>query len=116
MTIVLDTNVLMSGIFFPGIPSRILRACQRGEVELAVSNEIVAECSTSCRRTNDTFLTGQRCVAGIYSHQRAGAGSGVGDGGTVETVTCGVGVASDAVGSAVGRGGGGVDGVGAASG
>ncbi len=43
MRIVLDTNVVMSGIFFGGPPGRILAAWQRGEIELSASPEIVEE-------------------------------------------------------------------------
>ncbi|MEX0642109.1 MAG: putative toxin-antitoxin system toxin component, PIN family [Pirellulales bacterium] len=43
MKIVLDTNVLVSGIFFGGPPGTILEAWQDGQVELAVSLEIFAE-------------------------------------------------------------------------
>jgi predicted nucleic acid-binding protein len=40
MRIVLDTNVLMSGIFFGGAPGNILHAWQAGQITLAVSPEI----------------------------------------------------------------------------
>jgi putative PIN family toxin of toxin-antitoxin system len=43
MRIVLDTNVLMSGIFFGGAPGKILRAWQAGQIALAASPEIVEE-------------------------------------------------------------------------
>jgi putative PIN family toxin of toxin-antitoxin system len=43
MRIVLDTNVLMSGIFFSGPPHRILQAWRDGKVQLAVCLEILAE-------------------------------------------------------------------------
>jgi putative PIN family toxin of toxin-antitoxin system len=43
MKVVLDTNVLISGLFFGGPPHRILRAWQDGTVHLAVSLEILAE-------------------------------------------------------------------------
>jgi len=43
MRIVLDTNVLMSGIFFGGAPGSILNAWQAGQIRLAVSPEIVEE-------------------------------------------------------------------------
>jgi putative PIN family toxin of toxin-antitoxin system len=43
MRIVLDTNVLMSGIFFGGGPGKILHAWQAGQIELAASPEIVEE-------------------------------------------------------------------------
>ncbi len=43
MRIVLDTNVLMSGIFFSGPPYRILQAWRDKKLELAVCLEILAE-------------------------------------------------------------------------
>ncbi len=43
MRIVLDTNVLMSGIFFSGPPYRILQAWRDERVQLAVCLEILAE-------------------------------------------------------------------------
>lgn len=41
MKIVLDTNVLISGIFFSGPPSEILKAWQDGHVQLVLSPEII---------------------------------------------------------------------------
>jgi putative PIN family toxin of toxin-antitoxin system len=43
MKIVLDTNVLVSGIFFSGPPADILRAWSRGEIRLVLSPEILDE-------------------------------------------------------------------------
>ena len=43
MTIVVDTNVVISGIFFAGAPSRILHACMAGTIDLVVSPEILLE-------------------------------------------------------------------------
>ena len=43
MKIILDTNVLISGIFFAGPPYRILKAWQEGKIKLIVSEEILAE-------------------------------------------------------------------------
>ena len=43
MRIVLDTNVLMSGIFFGGVPGQILAAWREGRFELAVSPDITDE-------------------------------------------------------------------------
>ena len=43
MRVVLDTNVLMSAVFFGGAPEKVLRAWQAGRLELAVSPEIVEE-------------------------------------------------------------------------
>ena len=43
MRIVLDTNVLMSAIFFGGVPFKILQAWRNGKVQLAVCPEILTE-------------------------------------------------------------------------
>ena len=43
MKIVLDTNVLVSGIFFSGPPNKILHAWSRGKVQLVVTPEILDE-------------------------------------------------------------------------
>lgn len=42
MKIVVDTNVLVSGIFFSGPPLRVLQAWRDGLVTLIVSPEILA--------------------------------------------------------------------------
>ena len=43
MKIVLDTNVLVSGIFFSGPPAEILRAWSHGKIRLVLSPEILDE-------------------------------------------------------------------------
>ena len=43
MRIVLDTNVLMSGIFFSGPPSRILQGWRDREIRICISAEIFEE-------------------------------------------------------------------------
>src|SRR5262245_13021097 len=43
MRVVLDTNVLMSGIFFSGLPARIVAAWSEGRFELVSSVEVLAE-------------------------------------------------------------------------
>jgi predicted nucleic acid-binding protein len=43
MKIVLDTNVLISGIYFSGPPGRILAAWRSGKLQPAVSIEILEE-------------------------------------------------------------------------
>jgi putative PIN family toxin of toxin-antitoxin system len=40
---VLDTNVVMSGVFFGGVPGRILSAWRTGRFQLVLSASIVAE-------------------------------------------------------------------------
>jgi len=43
MKVVLDTNVIISGIFFSGPPAKILAAWADGEFDLVASVEILAE-------------------------------------------------------------------------
>jgi putative PIN family toxin of toxin-antitoxin system len=43
MKVVLDTNVLISGLFFSGTPARILAAWADGAFELVASVEVLAE-------------------------------------------------------------------------
>ncbi|MCH7574177.1 MAG: putative toxin-antitoxin system toxin component, PIN family [Candidatus Marinimicrobia bacterium] len=43
MKVVLDTNVIISGIFFGGSPGRLLSAWSAGEFELILSPEILSE-------------------------------------------------------------------------
>ena len=43
MNLVLDTNVLVSGIFFTGPPSQILQAWRDGNVDIVASLEILDE-------------------------------------------------------------------------
>ena len=43
MKVVIDTNVLISGVFFGGMPSRVLEAWRDGEFDLVVSPEVLEE-------------------------------------------------------------------------
>ncbi len=43
MKVVLDTNVVVSGIFFGGAPGRILGAWRQGRLMLAIWSEIIDE-------------------------------------------------------------------------
>lgn len=43
MKVVLDTNVLVSGIFFGGVPGRVLTAWSIGQVQLVLSPAILEE-------------------------------------------------------------------------
>lgn len=43
MKVVLDTNVFVSGVFFSGPPHQILKALRDGQIELAISLDILAE-------------------------------------------------------------------------
>ena len=43
MRIIVDTNVVMSGVFFGGVPGRILDAWAEGRLELVLSPDILQE-------------------------------------------------------------------------
>ena len=55
MRIVLDTNVLMSGIFWSGPPARILAAWSEGRFDLLASLEILTEYRLVGRRLTGTY-------------------------------------------------------------
>ena len=50
MRVVLDTNVLMSGIFFTGPPQRILAVWAEGQLDLLASVDILTEYRRVARR------------------------------------------------------------------
>ena len=50
MKVVIDTNVLISGIFFGGAPSAVLESWAEGGFELIVSPGIIAEYQEVCER------------------------------------------------------------------
>ena len=43
MRIVVDTNVVISGVFFGGAPRRVVEAVVDGEVEASATPEIIEE-------------------------------------------------------------------------
>ena len=55
MKIILDTNVLISGIFFSGPPYQILKAWQEGKIQIAVSKEILAEYHRIAEELSEKF-------------------------------------------------------------
>jgi len=55
MRVVLDTNVLISGLFWRGTPYRILSAWRDGRFVLAVTPEILAEYVDVARRLAENF-------------------------------------------------------------
>ena len=57
MKAVVDTNVLISGIFFDGPPARILQACLHGQLEFVVSHEILEEYFEVCERLSFRYPT-----------------------------------------------------------
>lgn len=55
MKVVLDTNVLVSGIFFTGPPAEILQAWSRGKFRLVVSPEILEEYARVSAELSEKF-------------------------------------------------------------
>lgn len=55
MRIVLDTNVLMSGIFFSGPPFRILQEWRDGRLQICISPEIFEEYLAVAERLSEQF-------------------------------------------------------------
>jgi len=55
MRVVLDTNVLVSGIFFSGPPSRILGAWRHGKLRLVYSPSILDEYERVLAELADEF-------------------------------------------------------------
>ena len=43
MKVIIDTNVFMSGIFWSGVPAKILQAWENKQIELILSTEILEE-------------------------------------------------------------------------
>ena len=55
MKVVLDTNVLISGIYFGGIPGKILEAWGARHFQLLVSTEILQEYLNVAERLSDRY-------------------------------------------------------------
>ena len=55
MRAVLDTNVVMSAIFFGGVPFDVLNAWHNGEFELVVSDGVMAEYREIAARMKEKF-------------------------------------------------------------
>jgi putative PIN family toxin of toxin-antitoxin system len=72
MKVVLDTNVLMSGIFFSGPPYRILQAWRDGKVQLAVCLEILAEYRQVALRLSEKYkgidISSLLDLVAVHSH------------------------------------------------
>ena len=55
MKVVVDTNVVISGVFFGGNPRRVLEAWRDGAVDLVISAEILDEYRRVGERLEDQF-------------------------------------------------------------
>ena len=70
MRAVLDTNVLMSAIFFGGVPFDVLNAWHNGEYELVVSEEVMSEYREIAERMKVRFpsIATERWLSYIEDH------------------------------------------------
>ena len=70
MRAVLDTNVLMSAIFFGGVPFEVLMAWHNGDYELVVSEAVIAEYREIADRMKAKFplLAPERWLSYIEDH------------------------------------------------
>lgn len=55
MKVILDTNILISGIFFSGPPYEILEAWKKGDVQFVLSSEIIDEYIKVSKVLGDRF-------------------------------------------------------------
>jgi putative PIN family toxin of toxin-antitoxin system len=62
LKITLDTNVIISALFWNGFPNAILRKCIRGEVELILSEEILEEVEEVLRKEKKFMMTEKAIV------------------------------------------------------
>jgi len=56
MKVILDTNVLLSGVFFDGTPGRVLDLWKQGKFQLVASPEILGEYATASDELARKFL------------------------------------------------------------
>ena len=70
MRVVLDTNVVMSAIFFGGVPFEVLNAWHNGEFELVVSDAVMAEYREIAVRMKAKFpsIEPERWMSYIVDH------------------------------------------------
>jgi len=55
LKVIIDTNVLISGIFFNGLPFEILRKWQQGKFDLIISPAIFEEYNRVAQRLNKRY-------------------------------------------------------------
>ncbi len=57
MQIVIDTNVIISGIFFNGKPRELLKKFFENKVDIVCTEEIITEYAKTIARDESTILT-----------------------------------------------------------
>ena len=70
MRVVLDTNVLVSGIFFAGLPGRVLDAWADGDIQLVLTPGILDEYRRVCARIGESrgVVEHEALLAAIAGH------------------------------------------------
>jgi predicted nucleic acid-binding protein len=63
LPVIFDTNVLLSGIFFGGVPGRLLTAWQESRMQLVLSPDILAEYYEAAALTSQRTECPQRTHA-----------------------------------------------------
>ena len=66
MKVILDTNVVISAVYFGGAPLKILKAWRDGLIELVVTDDILAEYDEIANRLHVKRMRGafaQICMA-----------------------------------------------------
>jgi predicted nucleic acid-binding protein len=76
--IILDTNVVISGIFFAGPPYQILKAWREGKLHLLISEEILAEYRGNMSLTENTEAQSLGKNLKTEDRDKQGSGSGAG--------------------------------------
>ena len=86
MRVVLDTNVLVSGIFFSGVPGRVLEAWADERFELVLSPAIFDEYLRTCARlaASRAGLEYEAVLATIVGHGTLVADTDLGEAITVD--------------------------------
>lgn len=73
MRVVLDTNVVISGVFFGGVPSRILEGWNRGGFVWVVSTEVLEEYRRIGAELAGRYPARQAAIGAVLSAVRARA-------------------------------------------
>ena len=55
MKIVLDTNVFISGIFFSGLPSQILKSWRQSQVQIVLTEQILVEYQSVAQKVSAKY-------------------------------------------------------------
>jgi uncharacterized protein len=66
-TVVYDTNVIVSGLFWKGAPQRLLRAAREKRVQLVISQSLIDELRKTITRSDKSFRVANATATIIIS-------------------------------------------------